>query len=464
MKHATKRKSVHLQYMWLFTFLFLIAVMTPARDSGESKNNQYSETEKKMKESYDKGQFKEVIEMYEELLDKERSFKKDSRKIWADIYRWTAFSYYEENDHLMGDIYLRNFYKMMKETQLNDTFSDIAKDIKEHFDNGELKQVIDLYKKYSGSDNKAANPPRKPGQELDGFKRVSEGIRAEIYQWVALSYDALYKLNLRNIYIKKILDIRLELGVGPYWPSIKNWAERNYVVAPKLLFGLKFGFNFTVPFASSTDPDGRSYIFDFTHSRGTQPGIIFEYALTKNFSVIMQLAYIDLRFQYEGSLYSLKGNLENCTHRLKLDYAEIPVLLKYQSSKGKLRRYLQSGLFYHYVINANKVLLFDPENAPPKSARIDIKNKIHRYNWGLWLGAGIGHDIKIGGVSLRLGIEVNFKYGFSNIVNKNNTNEENEIRVFGGYYWDIFDNIIKVSNAEISLKVLVPIYRKAFKR
>jgi hypothetical protein len=197
-------------------------------------------------------------------------------------------------------------------------------------------------------------------------------------------------------------------------------------VAPKWLLGLKYGINFTFPAGTykRTDP-----------SRGSQPGVILEYALTKDLSVSIHTAYTSLRFQ---------DQVNSITHHPELVYVEIPVLLNYKFLKGNLRPYLQIGLFSHYLIDANNVV----NVSEPEPVRENIKNEIRPFNWGFWVGAGIGLDIKAKGFWFRPGIEVNYKHGFRNIVNKNYNGTSD----------------LRVRNFEISLKLLYSIYRTSFRK
>lgn len=492
MKYTTKRKSLHLLYMWFCLFLLFSAAMISAQDNGKVKltksqlDDKYKGVAKDMQEHFekkDKIRFDKVIDLFKKeccqdngVDDKVKSktrackekkeFNKASKEIRASIYGCVALSYIESNRPEIADIYLKKLRNTSK-SKLNEIFKDVEQKIKEYFDDGKLNHVTDEYEKYCRKDGKS-----KACQEIKSFKKAPRDIRADIYQWIVLSYDALARTKLRDIYLKKLLAVRLNPGIGKRWRSIGNSIEENYIVAPRLMIGGKFGVNLTtvhsgnrysiIEPATLTYSYHKDYIFSFTHSRGTQPGIIVEYAFTKNLSVSIQPTYIDLRFQYKSNLKrtGIDNSITlNYTHRQKLDYAEIPVLLKYHFLKGRLKPYLQIGLFYHRIMFANKTLRTDSLPEIPgfnEETEVNIKNLTNLYNWGPWVGVGIGYDTG----PFQLGIELNYKHGFRNIVNEDHR-YENQLLVFG--YYDVFDDI-KIRNWDLSLKVLLPISFKAFRK
>jgi len=102
----------------------------------------------------------------------------------------------------------------------------------------------------------------------------------------------------------------------------------------------------------------------------------------------------------------LFGDFKNTA---KLNYLEIPVLLKYKfGSKGKIRFFLNGGVYYGYLLNATTVtkgtstiyvdenktpLLVPPLGTPlpPMSfdAKTDVINDVNRNNFGLTGGGGL---------------------------------------------------------------------------
>jgi hypothetical protein len=490
----TKRKRVHLQYIWLFTFLFLLAANTIAQGRGKSKkellNEEYREIEKKMKESYDKGDIKEfekVINLFKENCCKDngeddkvkskakarackekKRFRKRkvSKEIRANIYRWVALSYFKLNKPERVDIYINKFYKMMNDVQLNKEFEDNGEKIREYFDKGKLKQVTDLYETYCLNNDKA-----KAGKEKKKtLRKVKKETLIDIYRLVTRSYFARDKKERGENCLKKLRTLRPDEDKEKYWLPIRNMFEK-YQVEPLWLMGGKIGINFTTAhpgtrysileaaFSTASNPYDKDYIFDFTNLPGSQWGFLVEYALKKNLLVSVQPSSIDLKFRYkkkgEGSGDSITSNYTHCQ---KLDYVEIPVLLKYKFTNSKSKPYLQIGGFFSYLTLANKKVQVGSKR-PETKAIVDLTKLIKRSNWGFLLGTGISLEKSIGEFRFLLEIELNYKHVLNNIINKVNRYKIKEL-VFG--YYDVFDDI-KVRNWELSLKILVPIFFKAFK-
>ncbi|NIM14157.1 MAG: hypothetical protein GTO45_19110, partial [Candidatus Aminicenantes bacterium] len=353
MKPNSIKKRAYSQGVWFFMFLFLIGALTFAWGSDKLTksrlNEKYRDAAREMKECYYNGDLERVIDLFykncrkhegAKPIEEKKEFKRVKKEIRANIYQWVALSYFKLDKLEVGDTYLGKLYNESK-AQLNETFRDIAKETKEYYDSGQLKNVINLYKKYCLKDK------GKAGKEKKEFKKVSGEIRADIYQWLALSYDMLDEPEMRDIYLKKLLDIRNGLGAGNYWPSIRNVAEEKYEVAPRLLLGAKLGTNFTLahPFnrfevlKPAAETGWNSYHKDYSSnladSLGMEAGIIVEYALTRNLSVCIQPASIDLRFQYKNNFIWVREvggepMMVNYTHRQKFYYIEIPFLLKYR--------------------------------------------------------------------------------------------------------------------------------------
>ncbi|MCP5108883.1 MAG: hypothetical protein GY950_36200, partial [bacterium] len=172
-----------------------------------------------------------------------------------------------------------------KKEKLRDYYRQTQEDMREAYDNGDLEEVIRLYR-----DNCLKN-----GKEKKTFKKMSKEIRTGIYQLVLRSYTALDRPDLGDVFLRKLLILRREEGTGDYWLSIRNTALAKYIVAPRLLVGLTAGANFSrvqpgarysiLELASDTGVNHeKEYDFHFKHSRGTQLGIIIEYSLTRRFS------------------------------------------------------------------------------------------------------------------------------------------------------------------------------------
>jgi hypothetical protein len=280
-----------------------------------------------------------------------------------------------------------------------------------------------------------------------------------------------------DIFLRRLLVLRRDEGIGVYWLSIRNIAKNKYYVAPRWLIGLKGGTNFTMAHPGdrytiikpAAETEGNSndkdYVFNLAYSRGMQAAVIVEYALTKDLSVCIQPAIGSIKFQYKNNFEwegenSTEPKTVKFTHNQRLKYIEIPAILKYRFLKSKLKAYLQIGGFYRFTTAAYKSIDVNvgesgfPSEAGAKG--VNIKNQITRFDIGFLIGSAVGFDTR----RLRLEIEVNYKHSLRNIVNGDQRYENNEL-VFG--YYDVFDDI-KVRNWELSFNILLPVSFKAFRR
>jgi len=351
--------------------------------------------------------------------------------------------------------------------ELNTHFRNKVEEMKTFYDNGDLDSIIDLYFKECCKEDKKT--------EKREFRKIKKEIRADIYRQVFLSYTELDKPDLADIYLKKFLVIRRGERTDDFWRSLRTAAKDKYYVAPRWLVGLKLGANFTFPHpvnryqvlkpASETGTENyqKDYVFHLTHSRGLQAGIILEYALRKNLSVTVQPMIVSQGFQYKNS-FKREGETAddtvtlNYTHRQKLNYIEMPVLLKYRFIKTKLKPYAQVGVYCGLLQSAVKSLkaVSEPDEDYKDEAILKIKELFTRFTIGLWIGGGIGYETG----EIRLAVEVNYRHGLNNIVDKDRRYDNPELQFA---YYDVFDDIM-VRNVELSLKVMLPLSFKAFRR
>jgi hypothetical protein len=361
-----------------------------------------------------------------------------------------------------------------KSEEINATYRNLAEKMKEYYEGGELRQVIDLYNKECCEPG-AGLEKWEPGKEKGEFKKVKKEIRAEFYQFLALSLIALNRPELGETYVRKMLVLRRDEGTDKYWLAVREMARYRYYVAPRFLVGVNLGTNFTfvrpgqrymvLEPASETGREAyqKKYAFSFSHSRAMQAGLIIEYALDKNISIAIQPSISTQKFQYKNTFIRTDetGATDpatlDYTHNHTLGYLEIPLLLKYRLIKPKFKPYIQAGVYYSMLRSAIKSLHAESRDKEYKEdAIVDIKQLLNRTNLGIWVGAGI--ESNIGG--FRLQIETNYKFGFKNIVDTANRFTNQQLMYA---FYDVFDDM-KLRNWELTLKVLLPISFKAFRR
>jgi hypothetical protein len=372
------------------------------------------------------------------------------------------------------------FTRVLEKTglqRLNQEYGAIAAEMKKSYDNGDLNDVIDLFTKHCLQQGKEK-------EEKQEFHQVKKEIRADIYRWLMLSYMTLDMPEAGNFYLRKMLALRPHESMGDYWLSIRDAAENKYYTAPRLLLGLKIGPNITTaravksfsiinPAFASGDFDGFSYQKDYggglVHSWGTQWGCVIEYTLAKNLSIGFQPDLRYLKFQYvnrykwqeveiNGINYGTTTTAK-VTHGQFLYYLELPVFLKYRFLTPKFQPYVQVGGFYRILESASKSVraVVHPEvEAFRDIAGEDVRKHFAWGNGGFLVGAGIGLDTR----KARLEVEINYKHVFNNIIAGDCRFDNPELMYA---FYDVFDDI-KVSNWDISMKILLPLSFKAFRR
>ena len=445
-----------LQFIRLLVVLLVLVPAAFADAGGKSEKEQLNEKfraiGKEMEEFYNKGDVDKVLDLFHKhcIKDEEMEpmpkpgkkrdeFRRVAREIRHYIYRLVAFSYFALNKPTMGDIYLRKLSK----SQLNKAFRIIAGEMTGHYDNGRLNDVINLYRERCCKRKKGDDKKAKPAKEKKVFKKAAKDIRADIYQLVALSYDDLDETKMRDIYLKKLLDIRLHLESDIYRESWREIVKKKYIVLPRLLLGVKAGINFTMPhigqrYSILKPALSKDYSYDLAHILGAQLAGVLEYTLTKNLSLCMEVNTISLEFRYNNILEwentdENQGAAEveplSFIHHHRVYFIELPFLLKHRfvNSESKFAPYLQMGGYLRFLQFANKEIESSLEADPDGNTKtISFKDQINRFNSGFCVGAGIGYDTKFMGFDFRLEFEVNYKHGFNNIVNEDRryTNKE----------------------------------------
>jgi len=353
--------------------------------------------------------------------------------------------------------------------ELDRQFRHLSRQMEDFYHKGKLEEVIRLYEKNCCKEDKKNGSKR--------FKKVNREVRADIYRLLYLSYIALDMPGEAEGFLEKFLVIRHREGVDKTdWAYIRKTAEEKYYVAPRFLVGLNLGTNLTMirpgdrymvlePVnPAEMDSYKKDYIFHLNHSRGTQFGMVLEYALTKHLSITVQPAVSTLKFKYKNQFKREREEGEditlNYTHRHKLGYIEVPVLVTYRSITGKLRPYVQIGAYYSLLQSGEKLLqaVSLPGEEYKEEAIVDIKQQFTTSNFGLWIGAGVGYELS--GSDIRLQMEVNYRHGLNNITDKTRRYDNKEL-MFS--FYDVFDDM-KPGNWALSVNLLLPLSYKAFRR
>jgi hypothetical protein len=232
--------------------------------------------------------------------------------------------------------------------------------------------------------------------------------------------------------------------------------------------GFKAGTNLTqaVPierYAIMTPTNYATALTDKTYKSFNKAGSQASIEITfyyKGFSFSTQPTYRNSRFVYSNE-YEWT-NSDNPSESLvlhynqeqKLDYADFPLLVKYDVLRNKFRPYVQAGIFYSLLINANKSVKVSGTDYASGGTNqfanqeiiVGAKDLFDNY-WGIM--AGIGANYNLGNV--RLTLDASYWKSMSNISNVSNRFGNDRLSGIG----DAQDDL-NLNNIVISAGVLFP--------
>lgn len=174
----------------------------------------------------------------------------------------------------------------------------------------------------------------------------------------------------------------------------------------------------------------------------------------KGFSFSVQPAYRHTRFTYRNEFNWHNAQNVNETLLLtydqeqKLDFADFPFIVKYDLLHNTLRPYVQAGIYYSMLINANKSVTISGTDIASGGTNqfsndpiiVGAKDLFHNY-WGIM--GGIGVDYNLGNV--RVVLEATYWKGMSNITNVENRFTNDRLAGIGDAQDDLDLNSIMIS-------------------
>lgn len=180
----------------------------------------------------------------------------------------------------------------------------------------------------------------------------------------------------------------------------------------------------------------------------------------KGFSFSVQPTYRHSRFTYSNQFQW--DNPENINEKLilyydqeqKIDYADFPLIAKYDILKGNLRPYIQAGVYYSLLINATKSVQISGTDYASGGTNqfssdpviVGVKDLFDNY-WGLMAGMGLNYHLG----NIRLVLDASYWKGMSNITAVNNRYGNDILAGIG----DASDDL-DLNNIIISAGVLFP--------
>lgn len=192
-----------------------------------------------------------------------------------------------------------------------------------------------------------------------------------------------------------------------------------------------------------------------------------------SFSLPAGQAGIDLTFFHKGFSFSFKPNYRierfsytntyewysdvNSLNSLQLtmeqehtlNFVELPVFIKYDILSGKLRPFIQAGVFYRTLVNADKSVSttgvdYASGGSGPfqnETVTIGADDLFAKSSTGIIGGVGCTYDVW----NVRLILDVTYRKGLTNISNAENRYSENPLTGIGDAMDDLTLNSISIN-------------------
>ncbi len=237
--------------------------------------------------------------------------------------------------------------------------------------------------------------------------------------------------------------------------------------------GVRGGINF-----SSATSEATHSVFSYTStvSEGdnekkyesfTLPGMQFGFSVSYEFirglSVNLLPSYTSYRYEYNNSFrwYDIEdANKKVSTHyniQTRLQYIELPLLVKYEFLRGSFKPYIHAGGYYSFLTDAlKKVKTTGVDQASGSDEEINVtelsvgtEDRTKKANYGIIGGAGFTQNVG----NARFGLELNYHYGLQNLDNGGMKFADSQL-VTGVY--DVPDDHM-LNNISISIQVIIPL-------
>jgi hypothetical protein len=169
----------------------------------------------------------------------------------------------------------------------------------------------------------------------------------------------------------------------------------------------------------------------------------------KGFSISAQPTYRSSRFTYTNEYTWNNPEAAGQGLRLKydqeqqLDYADLPLLLKYEFTQNRLRPFVQAGVYYSILVNATKgVTVSGTDNASGGTNNFENEpvvvgaKDLFTNNWGVIAGGGLNYNLG----NVRVVLDISYHMGMSNIANVNNRFSNDRLSGIGDAQDDLKTN------------------------
>lgn len=161
------------------------------------------------------------------------------------------------------------------------------------------------------------------------------------------------------------------------------------------------------------------------------------------------------QFMWDNSENPAESLVLHYSHEHKVDYADLPLIVKYDFTSNTLRPYIQAGIFYSVLVNANKVVDISGTDFASGGTNefssepliVGAKDLFYKGYWGIIAGTGLHYNLG----NVRLVLDMSYRIGMSNITNTENRFSNDRLSGIG----DALDDM-KTDNLVVSIGCLFP--------
>lgn len=254
----------------------------------------------------------------------------------------------------------------------------------------------------------------------------------------------------------------------PPFKTGKAKSAQNKFLEKQFWLGFKAGVNLTDPvilnrYTVLTPTNYSSALAEKTYRSFDKLGSHASLEVTfyyKGFSISTQPTYRISRFTYFNDYRwsnpesAGAGLTLNYDQEQRLDFADIPLIAKYEFTGNTLRPYVQAGVFYSMIVNATKSVKVSGTDQASGGANsftnepviVGAKDLFENY-WGLIAGGGVNYNLG----NVRVVLDVSYKMGMSNIANVKARYSNDRLSGIG----DVQDDL-KINNLMFSVGCLFP--------
>jgi outer membrane protein W len=250
----------------------------------------------------------------------------------------------------------------------------------------------------------------------------------------------------------------------------KQSSENQNFLDKQWWLGFKSGINFSTAtvtknyaIISPTNylPNAIEKKYKRSEKLGVQAGIEITF-FYKGISISLQPTFRNVQLEYSNhyewtDAENANNYLElNYQQEMSMNYVDFPLLVKYNVLNRKLKPYVQAGAYMSLLAGASKSVTVSGrdlasggenpfENDPVIVGAKDLFAKNH---WGLVGGVGLNYNLG----NVRLNLDVQYKYGMSNISSTTKRDSSDRLSGLG----DTLDDMT-LNNLAISLGCLFPL-------